>query len=285
MPGSQHEGLVSIGTLDFGHTAKMLLSLFDLPISESGEARLASPDLSETVPASYHADAALLFGSGKRKVGVILETQRGEDGRKHYSWPNYITSLRARERCRVYLVVICPNSAVAEWAAKPIFIGHPEMVLIPLVIGPDNTPVITDVAKAVDNIGLAVISTVTHRDDPSINLIIATLTHALSSIDPKLAQGYAEYVVVALSDSPAQKEMERLMSTKTYPYMGEYSQSLIDQGKAEGEAKAVLLVLGSRGVSVGDRDRERIVSCTDLAILEGWVERAAFVTSVEELFA
>ncbi|WP_188190811.1 hypothetical protein [Nonomuraea sp. SYSU D8015] len=42
-----------------------------------------------------------------------------------------------------------------------------------MVIHPDNTPAIADVAEALDNIGLAVISTVTKSEDPRINAIIA----------------------------------------------------------------------------------------------------------------
>lgn len=45
------------------------------------------------------------------------------------------------------------------------------------------------------------------------------------------------------------------------------------------------MVLDSRGVQVSERDRERIRGCTELATLEVWIQRAAFVDSAEELFA
>jgi hypothetical protein len=280
-----HEGLVGITTCDLEHTATMLRELFDLPIPPKAEARLTSCDLSECVPVEYRADAAVLYGDdGQSKLAVISEVQLSQDGRKRYSWPAYLANLHARDKCPVYLVVICADRATARWAAKAIDLGHPGMVLIPLAIGPDNTPVITDVARAIGNIGLAVVSAITHSNDPQVNAILATLTEALDSIDPTSARRYAEYVAVALTGSP-QKEMERLMATETYLYQGEYAQSLISRGKAEGEAKAVLTLLDFRDIALSEEDRARIMATTDLAVLERWIQRASFVNTVEELFA
>ncbi|MEU0572335.1 hypothetical protein ABZ297_43995 [Nonomuraea sp. NPDC005983] len=82
------------------------------------------------------------------------------------------------------------------------------------------------------------------------------------------------------------------MATETYLYQGEYAQSLIAKGEtlgeargeARGEAKSVLRVLEYRGISVGDGDRERIMSCLDLDTLEMWLQRALSVDSAEKLF-
>ncbi|MGW7483648.1 hypothetical protein ACWGH8_34270 [Nonomuraea muscovyensis] len=288
-----HEGLVKITTLVPEHTAHMLRALFDLPIPESAEAKVVSCDLSECVPVEYRADAALLYGDGaEARLGVIAEVQLQPSKAKRFSWPAYIANLRARDQCPVCLVVICPDRATARWAATPIETGHPGLTLTPLVIGPDNTPVITDVAEAIGNIGLAAVSAITHNYDPQVNAILATLTEALASVDLPIATRYAEYVLVSLRDD-AQKEMERLMATQTHLYQGEYARSLKaegraegkTEGKAEGEAEAVLLLLDHRRVPLTEADRARIMSTTDLDVLRKWVLRAPAVESVEELFA
>lgn len=266
----------------------MLRELFDLPLNSAKGASLISCDLSECIPTEYRADAALLYGPRDAKLGVVIEVQLKQDVRKHESWLAYIANLRARDHCGVCLVVICPDPKTARWARKPIETGHPGLVLTPLVIGPDNTPVITDVAKAVGNIGLAAVSAITHGKHPQIGTILAVLAEALDSIDRKMAREYAEYVTVAL-EGDAQEEMERLMATKTYLYQGEYAQSLLAQGeekgKAEGEAKSILIVLDARKVSLSEADRDRIRSCTDLAVLDEWVRRAGVVESADDLFA
>ncbi|MFD1540153.1 hypothetical protein [Nonomuraea guangzhouensis] len=280
-----HEGLVGITTLDPGHTAHMLRALFALPIPVESEASRVCSDLSEAVPAPFRADAALLYGDEpSTKLGVIVEVQLSDDKEKHWSWLSYIASLRARDECPVCLVVICPDRATARWASRPIETGHPGLTLTPLVVGPDNTKAITDVAEAVGNIGLAAVSAITQSNHPEIAEILAALTEALDSLDTGVARRYAEYVTVALKGN-AQKEMERLMATETYRYQGEYAQSLRAEGRAEGEVKLLLIFLESRGIALSDGDRKRITTCGDVARLELWAERAALVSTVEELFA
>ncbi|MFG1958124.1 hypothetical protein [Nonomuraea sp. NPDC049028] len=280
-----HEGLVGITTLDPELTARMLRELFALPIPDESKGAQVSCDLSECVPAVYRADAALLYSDdAKSKLGVIAEVQLEQDKTKRLSWLAYIANLRARDNCPVCLVVICPKRSTAEWASLPIETGHPGLTLTPLVIGPDNTPVITDVAEAVGNIGLAAISAITQSSHPQIATILATLTKALDSLDPQVARRYAEYVTVALKGN-AHKEMERLMATETYLYQGEYAQSLLAKGRVEGDIESLLMVLETRGMTLSDGDRERITTCGDIARLQLWLKRAVLVSTVEEVFA
>ncbi|WP_245681874.1 hypothetical protein [Actinomadura kijaniata] len=56
------------------------------------------------------------------------------------------------------------------------------------------------------------------------------------------------------------------------------------EGKAEGEAEALLTFLEARGVEIPHDARERILSCTDLDQLNTWLRRAVAATSAAELF-
>ena len=57
-----------------------------------------------------------------------------------------------------------------------------------------------------------------------------------------------------------------------------------DEGRAEGEARAVLLVLKARGLAVAEEVRQRMLACKDIAQLDRWAERAATVNDAAELF-
>ncbi|MFB6848159.1 hypothetical protein ACFCXS_25380 [Streptomyces sp. NPDC056373] len=57
------------------------------------------------------------------------------------------------------------------------------------------------------------------------------------------------------------------------------------KGEARGEAKAILRFLEARGVSVPQEARDRIAGCTDLDLLNRWLDRTPHVESVDELFA
>ncbi|SDL66058.1 hypothetical protein SAMN05421874_12647 [Nonomuraea maritima] len=292
---SQHEGLNKLAVLDLGHTRQMLRALFDLPIPESGEARLASPDLSEADPGVCRADGAILYGKAEEKFGVIVETQRRPDDDKLYAWLEYIANFRAREKCPACLVVICPNARVARWAEQKIETGHPGLALTPLVIHGGNTPVITDVSQAVDNIGLAVISTVTKSDHPQFHAIADVVEQALNAIDRDVAWRYARYINLSLSGD-AQRDWDRRMAMMTYPYQGEYAERLLAEGEAkgklegklegkiEGRAQDVLDVLDRRGIPVSKRVRERVFGCQDPDQLHDWLMRAIEVESAEQIF-
>lgn len=55
------------------------------------------------------------------------------------------------------------------------------------------------------------------------------------------------------------------------------------EGRTEGQAKALLTVLRIRGIAVPDAARERIVTQTDLEVLERWLEKAAVASSIDHV--
>lgn len=61
------------------------------------------------------------------------------------------------------------------------------------------------------------------------------------------------------------------------------------KGRAEGETAgrvaAILAVLTARGIAVSAEARARIEDCKDVALLEGWIARAATAASVEEVLS
>lgn len=70
------------------------------------------------------------------------------------------------------------------------------------------------------------------------------------------------------------------MATRTYPFV---SRTRLE-GEAKGKAEAILKVLGRRGIEVDDGFCERIESCTDLAVLDGWLDRSFDVAGASDLF-
>jgi hypothetical protein len=59
----------------------------------------------------------------------------------------------------------------------------------------------------------------------------------------------------------------------------------IQIGEARGEAKALLLVLRSRGFDIPKEVEQRIAECTDPVLLVSWLSRAATIADVSELLA
>jgi hypothetical protein len=57
------------------------------------------------------------------------------------------------------------------------------------------------------------------------------------------------------------------------------------EGEARGTAKAVLVVLEGRGLTVSPEQRERILACTDGGTLDALLKKSMTVTSTDQLFA
>jgi hypothetical protein len=57
------------------------------------------------------------------------------------------------------------------------------------------------------------------------------------------------------------------------------------EARAEMGVKYLLLALAGRGIPVDDQTRQRIMSCTDVATLNQWLERAVNATSLSEVLS
>ena len=65
--------------------------------------------------------------------------------------------------------------------------------------------------------------------------------------------------------------------------LGPYPHAVRDEGRVAGKAEAVLSVLEARGIAVNEDDRKRILSCSNLPILDRWLRRATTAVSVAEV--
>ncbi|MPZ25398.1 MAG: hypothetical protein GEV12_02845 [Micromonosporaceae bacterium] len=282
MPSSLHEAFVELFRQRPSLAAELLTGPLKIDLPTFQQARLESGELTEVTPTEYRADAVVVLTESNTPVlGVVVEAQLAKDPGKQWSWPNYLTSLRARLRCPTVLLVICPDPRTARRCATPIELGHPGFVLHPLVLGPDQVPVVTDPAQAGRSPALAVLSAMAHGNHPDRDRILHTLMSVL--VDDDHRERYADIVFTALPEA-ARHYLERLMATETYEYKSDYARRYFSQGEARGEAKALLTLLAARDIPVNDDARTRITECTDLDQLDTWVRHAATATTINDLF-
>jgi hypothetical protein len=176
------------------------------------------------------------------------------------------------------LLVISPKTGVAGWARKPIPLGHPGLVLQPLVLGPEEVPVLTD-AQAAPAPELAVLSAAVHGPGPDGPKVFEAFLDCMKTVDAERAQGLMDEVLAVLPRA-ARNLLEGMMKTET----GEYKSELFRQVVHESQADFVLAMLSSRGVAVPDDARTRIVECPDRDQLVEWGKRAATADSIEDVF-
>jgi hypothetical protein len=195
-----HEQLLLLFRNRSAAAADVLREL-NVELPEYDEVRTESSDLNDLRPAEYRADLVLfLMCESSKKLGVIVEVQLGRDDDKPYSWPAYVANLRARHRCPVCLLVVTTNDSVARWAGRSIELG-PSTYCTPLVLGPSNAPVITEIEEAERNVELAVLSAVEHENNTDTQLathIASVAFCAIAGIDAERSEMYSDLLFETL---------------------------------------------------------------------------------------
>ena len=151
MPSISHEAPLELLRGD-PRLAAVLLRGLGVPIPGGTDAAMAPSDLTASVPTELRADAVvMLSGADGTQLAVVVEIQLRYDDRKRFSWPSYLTQVRAAHRCPAVLLVICLNTATATRCRLPIVTGHPGFDLVPLVIDSLTIPDPSSPAAATAN--------------------------------------------------------------------------------------------------------------------------------------
>ena len=280
MPSISHEAPLELLRGD-PRLAAVLLHGLDIPIPADPGAAMAPSELTASVPTELRADAVvMLSGADGARLAVVVEIQLRYDSRKRFSWPSYLTQVRAAHRCPAVLLVICLSTATAARCRTPIATGHPGFDLVPLVIDPLTIPDPNGPAAATAGPELAVLAVLTGALDLNQDSARRLVLASLANLDDSRLATYTVLVRSAVSQS-ARQALEDLMTTK---FRDTFVDRLLAEGEAKGEARAILRVLAARGLEVPAKVREQVLSCTDTSQLETWTDRAAIAVSVEEVF-
>ncbi|MGW5598773.1 hypothetical protein ACWEWL_06730 [Streptomyces rochei] len=302
MVSSSHEALHRIFQEDpalFARAVKALGVSFAEPVS----AVPLTTDLTENRPVERRVDTLLRMETGDNGSFLLaVESQGKQDRDKPASWAYYLSHLHAKYRLPPVLLVVCADRRTAAWAARHVDIGPPQwpsLTVRPLVLGPDQLPVIDSPDEAARDIPLTVLSAALHRRDPDADAILKALASALKGLsadDENTASIFIELTEQGLGKTPAAELWRQIMAADLSFFQSETAQSLRAEGRekgraegrvegrAEGRAEDILLLLERRGVVVSEGERARIVGCGDLDVLGVWFSRAITASSVAEVF-
>ena len=99
MASMQHEGLLLLFRNRPALAPELLRDALGMQLPAWSEARVESAELTEVVPTEYRADLVVLLLEGKPIFAIVVEVQLSPDEEKRYTWPVYLTHMRARLRC------------------------------------------------------------------------------------------------------------------------------------------------------------------------------------------
>ncbi|MEQ9151051.1 MAG: hypothetical protein RLO06_06125 [Parvibaculum sp.] len=278
-----HEALIDLFRQRTRLAPELLEEALGVALPAYDDVRTEDATLTQIVPTEYHADLVVLLMNGTPVHGIVVEVQLRRDGNKKYSWPLYLTALRAKIRCEVSVLVVTPHERVAAWAAEPIALG-PQGTFTPWVLGPAVVPRIEDPVRAEHAPELAVLSAIAHGQAPGSIGVVTTALTAVSALDDARAALYADLVMASLGEAVA-KELQAMVATGKFEYQSEFAKKYFAEGEEKGRAAMLLRVLERRGLTVSDEQRAAIESCHDAVRLELWLDRALEATSTDDVLS
>ncbi|MFJ4832287.1 hypothetical protein ACIP79_20650 [Streptomyces sp. NPDC088747] len=272
-------------------TRKLGIPAFGTPITVTE----LPTDLTENQPVERRVDTLLRIEEANGTYILAVEAQGKPDKSKHFSWAWYMAFLNDKYKVPPLLLVICQDRKTAEWAARPVKIGPPQwqgLALRPLVIGPDDVPLVETLDEATRDVPMAVLSAILHGRDRSVDGTLKVLAAALRTMearDPENARIWAEFTNQGLDKTEALKTWRQLLAVETSFFTSSISQEIRAEARAEGEveglANYLLHHLDRRGIPVSDADRDLITTCDDPDTLTRWIDQAITATSISEVFA
>ncbi|MGW7046763.1 hypothetical protein ACWGDT_29530 [Streptomyces avermitilis] len=288
MVSSPHEAMHRIFQQDPGLFARAVRAL-GIPFADPITSTSLPTDLTENRPVERRVDTLLKIETAKGDFLLAVEAQGKKDPDKPKSWAYYLAHLYAKYKLPPVLLVVCQDRKTAAWASRTVDFGPPQwpaaLTLRPLVLGPDEVPVVDDPVQAARDIPLAVLSAVLHGRDPAVSAILKALAAALKGLeahDPDTATIFVEFTTQGLERKSQAAEIWRdLVAADTSFFTSWLSQEI----RAEARAEDVVRLLDRRGLVLSEADRERITSCDDLDALTLWFDRAITAASVAEVFA
>jgi hypothetical protein len=192
--------------------------------------------------------------------------------------------------CPVCLLVITIEETVARWAGRSIELG-PGTRCNPWVVGPSNTPAVTGLQDARENVELAVLSAIEHGQSPDIPLaarIASAAIVASADIDAERSGLYHDLILISLSAN-TREALKSTMNSLGYEYQSEIIRRYFGQGKAEGlvegriegRVELTLKLLVRRFGPLPDVVRTRVRGAQD-AQLDAVAERMLTAQTLEE---
>ncbi|OSP38952.1 hypothetical protein B7767_34480 [Streptomyces sp. 13-12-16] len=292
MVSSSHEALHRVFQKDPALLTRALQRVLNIPFPEPRDFAVLNADLTEIEPVERRVDTLMRVETDEGAYLLVVEAQGKVDEAKRGSWAYYLSYLYAKYRCEPVLIVITQSRATARWAARPIRLGLPgwhSLTVRPLVLGPENVPVITDEQEAERDVPLAVLSAMTHGRGKRAAAILEPLATALRTMDAESAAVFVAFVDSCLIDNQAKEIWRDLMASIHYFFRHPVAEQVREEGREEGRvedrAAMTLRILEWRGIPVPDVVRERVQACTDLDQLELWAQRAVHATRAEDLFS
>jgi hypothetical protein len=184
------------------------------------------------------------------------------------------------------VLVIAGDEATARWASRLPRAGDPSGWRAQVAML-DALPRITDPLEVAANPLRAVLCALGHVEQEVFTALGGGLE--LASL-PRVKLDY--YLNIIFSKAPAGL-LEIIMQDPKQEFLSDFARSYLAKGKQEGREeggleagrKHVRAVLAKRRIALSPEDEKRIETCSDVATLDRWHDRALDARAIADVFA
>ncbi len=281
MPSVLHEALVTL----FRECPSLGLTLargvLKLDIPETAKVAIEAAEFAELLPAEYRADIVLRVDDedGQPRDVFIIEVQLAKNPKKRVSWPIYSVGARARFGCPATVMVIAVDEDVAKWCEQPIVLDRAGSLFRPLVIGPGEIPVVTELETARRMPELAVLSAVMHGNEEGAESIGLAALAGCGELDNPRSSLYADLILAHLNEA-ARHALEALMELNEYTYQSDFAKKYY----AEGQRKMLRNLLAERFGKLPESVEGKLEQANSEQ-LDEWGRRVLIVATLADVFA
>ncbi len=255
---------------------------FSQPERAAAELRAALPS---------HVVSAVDWSSLQRESGSVVDPEL-----RHTETDLLFTARLRTGRSLLLYVLLEHQSTVDRWMALRMLRyvvrqlehwrqQHPESALLPVIIplvmyhGPEGAWTaprrVEDLFELPDEEEQRERWRALVQAGPEGTEHLVVLSRYLVWIGDKAVHEAAKRVLHSVLD---EQRSEELMGSYR-----SYGEELIEEGLRRGRAEYILRILSARGVQVDDSARQRILTCTDVATLDRWFDRALNATTLREV--
>src|ERR1700679_3213827 len=112
MPTLEHNAIVEMFHENPELAPHFVTSIFHVDVPEHASVAVVESSLDQLIPVEFRADLVFELRDAKGTIvlAIVLEVQRDEDPDKLYSWPVYVTVVRAKKRCPTIVLVVAPDA-------------------------------------------------------------------------------------------------------------------------------------------------------------------------------
>lgn len=295
MPSAAHETMVEF--------IRSHPEWFDALLRESGLGAL--PEGARAVDASARVvdpgtvQVDVLLSPGDTGPWAMVELQRDDDPTKGRRWLMAAAALHDRRGVMGDVFVVTHARSVARWASSVATVEGPHgtrLSLTPRVVCLRRADAEALLATGRPELAVfAAWAVHAQHGDAAARLMRRAIAATGSLPDAALRDALVRGMINMVNDELRAKLREFFMDFSKItegPLMRDLREEFERrgalkgklEGKLEGEARALLRVIEKRGIAVDEATRERVLSCTDSATLDAWLDRAATATTAAEVF-